>query len=340
MAHETQTRQFELTWQEGNRSNRARLLSLMYLLGGLLSLFAGWRHTPADDRDAVFYGLGFGALLISLALRVWHRRAQTWQLLLLSGSFSVCLGVLAAVSVLGVGVMSIGPAVIGVALHNACFCTRRGLLVQMAIGISTFVIGASFSEATGLGPAILAVMVVAIPLTVSNFRLTHRLRWQGAIDPLTGLFNRSSWLPMAERELSVANGRPMTVALIDMDDFKSINDVDGHQAGDDLLKDVAASWLAVTDSSSLLARYGGDEFVVLFVGVDAEGVSQRLATLAEAHPAAWSFGVATAEPGEGVIEVLARADAAMFAAKQRRPDVDRRRALRERRGSAPEPVAE
>jgi diguanylate cyclase (GGDEF)-like protein len=148
---------------------------------------------------------------------------------------------------------------------------------------------------------------------------TGKLRVLAGTDPLTGTANRRAW----DDELASAaeqaefDGRPMSVALLDLDDFKGYNDHFGHQAGDRLLKEVSAAWQAILRMSDVLARIGGDEFAVLLPGCSLETAAQIAERLRAAVPAAnCSVGVASWDRIETVEELLARADAALYEAKE------------------------
>jgi diguanylate cyclase (GGDEF)-like protein len=144
-------------------------------------------------------------------------------------------------------------------------------------------------------------------------------------DPLTGADNRRSW----ELSLSQAivhhrrHGQPLSVALIDIDHFKSINDTAGHDQGDAVLRSAVATWRGCIRSSDTLARLGGDEFALLLPGCDethAREVAERLlADLRQAVDVSCSIGVATVS-GDVVAEVehvLGVADGQLYAAKKR-----------------------
>ncbi|GAA2350585.1 diguanylate cyclase domain-containing protein [Dactylosporangium salmoneum] len=149
-------------------------------------------------------------------------------------------------------------------------------------------------------------------------------------DALTGLPNRA----MLWQHLSAAAAEPSpyAVLLIDLNDFKTVNDTHGHQAGDDLLTGVAHrlrdAGLAL-DRRALAARLGGDEFAVLLPGAGTQPAERLAAALracflqpfptsAGRLTAHGSVGVAVAAPGQHPDEVLADADAAMYRAKPRR----------------------
>lgn len=143
---------------------------------------------------------------------------------------------------------------------------------------------------------------------------------------LTGLLNRRGFLELAERRM--ASGSPVTVWFIDVDDLKSVNDRHGHEAGDLLLREVGAV-LGTVFSDAVVARLSGDEFAVLEGAVSPgelarrhERLTERLDAVGAAtnRPTQVSAGTASARPGESLEDVLAAADAAMYAVKlARRP---------------------
>jgi diguanylate cyclase (GGDEF)-like protein len=150
------------------------------------------------------------------------------------------------------------------------------------------------------------------------------LEHQAHHDPLTGLANRTRFGAAIDERLRAH--RPTSVLLIDIDDFKMVNDTMGHAVGDKLLAEVALRLGAHTGPDDLPARLGGDEFAVLLDFDEpertAEAAERILAGLAAqvrvgeqqllAHA---SIGVATAGPGDGADEMLRNADIAMYAAK-------------------------
>jgi diguanylate cyclase (GGDEF)-like protein len=140
-----------------------------------------------------------------------------------------------------------------------------------------------------------------------------------ASDPLTGLPNRRRWDEEAARMVARAErtGEPLTVALIDLDRFKSYNDAHGHQAGDRLLKSAAAAWRDQLRAGDLLARWGGEEFAVALPGATAEQAVPVLERLRGATPDGQtaSAGVAAFTPGASLAELVEQADKALYSAK-------------------------
>jgi two-component system cell cycle response regulator len=111
-------------------------------------------------------------------------------------------------------------------------------------------------------------------------------------DELTGLFNRRFFFGEAER--LIADGVDVTLLFFDLDDFKRINDTFGHLAGDRILRDVGALFLRRTRHEDLIARYGGDEFVMLVTRMRSEEVEAFAARIVrEIHGMQWTFGTET-----------------------------------------------
>ncbi len=134
-------------------------------------------------------------------------------------------------------------------------------------------------------------------------------------DPLTGLPNRRAW--DARMALVTAEDERVTVAMFDIDHFKSFNDAHGHLAGDQLLRETAAAWRDLLRADDLLARIGGEEFGLLLVNCSpaaAAEVTERL-RLAVTDGQTASAGLAVRHAAEPLESVLGRADHALYDAK-------------------------
>ncbi|GAA4603494.1 diguanylate cyclase (GGDEF)-like protein [Actinoplanes octamycinicus] len=177
-----------------------------------------------------------------------------------------------------------------------------------------------------LAVVVLTALVMWRQLTAmrENAELVARLDHTATHDALTGLPNRALFTARLTAALADPR-RPVSVALIDLDDFKTVNDTLGHGAGDVLLTTTADRLSGCLRPGDTVARLGGDEFVVLILGLDPEeaaGVARRMiASLAEPVVAEGhdllvraSIGIAGGAGAESG-ELLRRADIAMYAAK-------------------------
>jgi diguanylate cyclase (GGDEF)-like protein len=111
-------------------------------------------------------------------------------------------------------------------------------------------------------------------------------------------------------------GGDVTVAILDLDDFKGFNDRFGHIAGDDELTCVAACWSAELRGSDVLARFGGDEFALVLPGSTPDEASELVGRVRVRCSSDWSIGLDTWHPGEDLYVALGRADHALFEAKR------------------------
>jgi diguanylate cyclase (GGDEF)-like protein len=159
---------------------------------------------------------------------------------------------------------------------------------------------------------------------------------QAGVDGLTGALRRERGLAELEREIARArrsDGR-LVLAFVDVDGLKAINDVHGHAAGDQLLRDVALALRSGLRSYDLVVRYGGDEFLCALPGTGIEGARRRFEEVArkltETRPgASVSIGLAALADTDALDELTARADAALYAGRGRgsggRPRFSRQR---------------
>ena len=200
---------------------------------------------------------------------------------------------------------------VGIAAES---CT--GVLVALACAASPYAV------LFALAP----VLVLQRTLLLAEFRDAART------DPKTGLANSSYWREVAEREIKRARGggEPLAVLLVDIDNFKAVNDRYGHLTGDDVLRGVATGLTDGLRPRDFVGRFGGEEFVILLAGSDleqarhtAERVRSQVAEVVVAAAnrrdqvsVTVSVGVAAfRDSGHSVHELLDAADTALYAAK-------------------------
>lgn len=209
--------------------------------------------------------------------------------------------------------------------------TESPLATAISLGLVSFLIIVllgplqlgQFAFVYQLAIAIIATTAyfsLAIPLLeATNSQLRQRLMF----DPLTGAATREYLREKAEQR--VQGTAPSSLAVIDLDHFKGINDAHGHAVGDQALMELVDTLRDHVRGSDVVARYGGDEFLVLLAGCDRDRaitrMTQALDAIAHIRIAgdvrlAASIGVATRQPGEDFDHWFARADRALYAAKQ------------------------
>jgi diguanylate cyclase (GGDEF)-like protein len=212
-----------------------------------------------------------------------------------------------------------------IAIYAAHFFPRRavnamGLLISAGFGVGLLISGLANVEIYWV---IVTITIWSICILLGN--LSESLRRQVGTDQLTGLLNRSGFLAAAAREQTLAkrSGAPLTIAVIDLDGFKQVNDRAGHAAGDEMLAALGSRWRERMRPGDILARLGGDEFVLLLPGTTPSGAEAALRRLHSGEdPVAWSIGLSEWVSGESLAAPLARADKHLYEAK---PAVSQRR---------------
>jgi diguanylate cyclase (GGDEF)-like protein len=252
----------------------------------------------AELREAAACAPGQG-----LAGRVWETGRPAWtqelaaRLPTLEGELAVRMGQGAAVAL----PVASGEEVLGVLAF-----TRRAP-------------GAFENESVPLLEALSDQLAVFVD-RVRRTRQADALRDAALTDALTGLPNRRAWDERLREHVSWADrhDQPLCLALIDLDRFKTYNDERGHQAGDALLARTARRWSSLVRRQDVLARYGGEEFALALPACEleeAEEIAERLRAHVPGGETC-SIGLVLREPGEGAVEALARADAALYAGKR------------------------
>lgn len=219
---------------------------------------------------------------------------------------------------------------------GAAVGTRAGALIVAGLAAVAWVGADIAGRARGYSNVLIPIwnlsarflLLVLVTSLVAALRSSlSRERLDARTDPLSGLSNRRGFYERAELELAHMRRKPspFTVAYLDLDDFKLVNDRHGHEAGDEVLRAVARVLVAGVRGMDLVARVGGDEFALLIPETAPGGARQLLERLqqrldAAARHAGWpigfSFGAVTLfEPVDTVEELMGQADALMYQGK-------------------------
>ena len=210
-------------------------------------------------------------------------------------------------------------------LHDVRWDEREHLMDGVRKDTSRLPLDVSLATTVVAGAEMFTV--IARDATVRKLH-EDQLEHQATHDPLTGLANRKLFDELLVRAVFRAERSRHAIAVLylDLDGFKDVNDVFGHQAGDRVLAETSRRLESVIRPGDIVARFGGDEFVVLCENLatpdDAEKIAARIVT-AVGRPIPVAAGVATVSasvaigsPGESAASIVARADEAMYRTKQ------------------------
>ncbi len=310
-------------------------LAMVCLLGVLamvaIAPFAVYRLIQGDFLVALLDSL-FVAGLAGAAVHAWitdnSRPAGIFMAVLTTS------GCITVVWVLDLTPMWVFSTILG---HFIVVERRFALFLSVLMILAIFACESAFqSSVDRFSFAAVAGMVTLFALIFSarSARQTDRLRHLAETDSLTGAGNRRSMksdLLQAVQNFATS-GNPCGLAILDLDHFKQVNDRFGHEAGDRVLASLATIIERTTRRGDRLYRYGGEEFVLLFENVDAEGLAIAIAKIqAElaAHlrgpggPVTVSLGATLLKSDEDWLTSMARADDALYQAK----NDDRNRAV-------------
>lgn len=315
----------------------------LLLLLVMLFLFVS---DPGIARDVVVVGVlvGFAAfILLFRYTRILAARTASKIAVEILAMVAFLTGVLAFSGETGGALINLYLLPI---ITAALALGKRATALVLALVVGCYVLLATLEsgpEALGVALFVRAVGVMA-PFVLVAFLTTllaenihtakARIRALSDRDELTSLYNMRAFKKLAEREHenAVRTGDAYSMLMVDMDNLKSINDTYGHEAGNRAIQMVADALLRLTRSSDIVARYGGDEFIVLLSHVDSEiakDVAQRIrnvvfATTLEVNVKIVRIKVSVGvgsfpEEGNSVQAIMTVADRAMYKDKQAKP---------------------
>ena len=298
----------------------AQVLGAMAVGGGLVSLVATLL-TPVPLHQstraiALSAGMVTGGAILFLVARHLDERTPSWL---------THVGVLVAIGAIGAGaqVTPGADAVVAVLSFYVWVALFAGAFFSWRVSAFYLVLAGVAANAV-LGTDDLARVRVSMLLTTTvlgtgavTAYLSRRLQLQALSDPLTGLPNRQSLTLIVDHELarSRRTHEPLSLALVDLDGFKAVNDTRGHAAGDRLLVDLSKKWRGTLRASDFLMRYGGDEFVVVLPGCEGVEATEVIGRMRQAGEWPCSIGLVAAIATEDADSLIRRADAAMYMMK-------------------------
>jgi diguanylate cyclase (GGDEF)-like protein len=300
-----------------------RLLAAILALGALNALVLG--VLTQDDVSLRGVDLVIAGVLVAMAvaLLAWGPRASTgWPLdvTLVLTYLVACFGATRVPDTLGQA--TVGYSLVAFGVFAGVFRPRNRLAWHLLAMLGLYALAVVVRPLLP-GPlyfGFVAMFVVCLSLMVSV--LAARLREMALNDSLTGVLNRRGLNVMAE--LVAANAArtdtPVTIALVDLDGFKKYNDTHGHVAGDARLVELARSWQDVGRSTDLVARYGGDEFVIILPGATTDQADELVERVRSAVDVPFSVGVTQWLAAEDLYAAIHRADTELLATKHHPDD--------------------
>lgn len=293
--------------------------ALLYLCRGLACLAVA--VYPVSSREPLHLDLAVGvaATVGGVGLWVFGRRASGAVMQLLMALGAVVVSLMIANARTSGGAMLAAFAYPWTAMYVAHFFSRRAVFAQLLLISVGFGVGLIVGGLPNMAIDWVVVTATVWSTGIVLANLSESLRLRADTDPLTGLLNRNGFLAVAARERAIVErtNAPLTLALLDLDGFKQVNDRLGHAAGDRLLADLAGGWRERLRAGDILARHGGDEFVLLLPCTssrEAEVVLRRLRV--EGLSVSWSVGVSQWAPAESLDACLARADRDLYSVKE------------------------
>ena len=205
-----------------------------------------------------------------------------------------------------------------IAIYAAHFFPRRAVNAQAVLISAGFGAGLLLSGLPHVAIYWVVVTVTIWSICILLGNLSESLRLQAGTDHLTGLLNRSGFLAAALRERALADrtGAPLSVALIDLDQFKEINDRDGHAVGDRLLADLARRGVSGCARATSSRATAATSSCCCCPAPGRPAQTRRSgACAASEDTVGWSVGISEWSPGEELDAPLARADKQLYEAK-------------------------
>jgi diguanylate cyclase (GGDEF)-like protein len=339
----------------GGESLLSQIVAGAYPVGDLLLLAALIRlFTSGAARSLSFWSL-VGGLAITMAVDIQY------VLSVVSGVwFPLWINIGWLLGYLLIGFSAMHPSVDHLSEPTPERPERVTAARLVALGLALSLAPLTQLLATAVGVDVNPYILIAGAVTGTVLVLARMSGLLGALqaqavqlaalarnDGLTGIANRRTWDHELSRACASArdDDQPLTVALLDLDHFKSFNDTNGHVMGDLVLKETAAAWRELLDGHGFVARYGGEEFTVLLTNTSLDAGEVILDRLRNAvsQGQTCSIGLTVWDGIEDPDHLVARADEALYHAKRRgrnRLAVHDGQRVRDSRHQSPGPASE
>ena len=306
--------------EDGGGPPRDLVLAVLFIGAGVLAFFASIFPLSDTAPTRLTVSGGVGSVLAGLTVLPMRRPMPVAILRIYTIGGFVALSFLIANSTTQLGTALAAVPYLWFCVFFGAYLEPREARLQTVLMCACFGFALIASEVPST-PSLWVIYTATIIITTEALLASnHALRIRARQDPLTGLLNRRGFEESIDPLIALGEraGRPTTLIVIDFDGFKEINDSLGHPEGDRVLARVADSWMKIKRDSDLIARYGGDEFIIALALTSKEEAPPMIERFAEADPMSWSYGMVEVESRARYPGALRRADRALYDAKEAR----------------------
>jgi diguanylate cyclase (GGDEF)-like protein len=289
---------------------------LFYGLTGIALAIAAIWYFPGKNPRGVLAALAILAILMTCFVLARGVRFGTREATVFMGIYLAGAASMSYTTGQDMGAFSNGLVLPLLGIYAGWLLPRRSLIV-FYVGL----VGWLLAMVSRGDPMLIAMSCVGAAQSVVAaevaWRLTVRISGLMYVDALTGVLNRAGLIRQADLmiERARASRTPLCLAVIDLDDLRTVNNTAGHRAGDAQLVGAVQSWAPLTEAGHLLGRIGGDEFVALLARTTEREALEQLRALRRASGVPWTFGVTEVYPGDTYDSATERADLRMYAVK-------------------------
>jgi diguanylate cyclase (GGDEF)-like protein len=300
----------------------AATTAVMYACGAALLVAGAIAWQPGRNPRWALTSLAVLAVVFLAWTLLRGRRFSCAEALVMSVAQVGCIGGLTWTTQLPLGAYANGTVLPIVAVYVLWFLPPLQGRVVLYAGAAWWMVAVlHHADRTLIGFAASLVVQTVIAAEVLA-RIKQRMDRVARVDPLTGAHNLRGITEILEREVARAErrGEPLSVAAVDLDGLRAINNSQGHRAGDELLVSVVRHWQDGVRRCDAVGRTGGDEFLLVLPSTPKDEAEQLVRRLAATSRGSWSAGVAELKPGDTLASMLERADRRMYVEKAARQD--------------------
>ncbi len=291
-------------------------LSAITLMWGVLTL--AFSTLASSDLVIHWFDIVLGLFLLAATVALWfvgpRMGTRDWTPDIVVLGSAILIGVGTTLVFNGQSQLVLSLAVMLFAVYAGYFRPWNRFIVELVTLLLAYSIGLWVNPLLDSVLFYIAVAIATCAVSLMVAQQANLLRERATVDPLTGLLNRRGLETASGRTVALAGRRgwPVSLVALDMDGLKTINDTSGHKAGDAAIRILAREWNAGLRRGDLMARIGGDEFVVVLPDADLEQARDLVLRMRGLTTVAWSAGISAWRTDQALPEALAQADEELY----------------------------